>query len=73
MTPLRIPLLALASVSLWCSITCELIWPNEKTDQLEQLLYEQKGFPSSGIASFVQDCVGFGSVEKGQSFGAEWL
>ncbi len=47
------------------------MWPNDQTDQLENILYEQSGFLSSSALFTVEGCTGIGT--GGRIIGAEWL
>lgn len=65
------------SSSLWHPAKANYVWPNEATDELERILFEQEsifGGPGS-LASFVAGCSGFGDGTRGgeRNFGAEWL
>ncbi|KAH8887236.1 heme peroxidase [Thozetella sp. PMI_491] len=72
MAPLRTGIFALrlAAVSLWPLVSWGYVWPNEKNDQIESILYEQ----SNGVVSGVRGCTG-GAVAgaPGRSTAAEWL
>ncbi|KAL7924845.1 heme peroxidase [Trichoderma austrokoningii] len=63
---------------LWHPSNANYVWPDEKIDELERLLFEQESIFGSGpgsLASFVSDCSGFGAGSHGggRNFGAEWL
>ncbi|KAK3317923.1 heme peroxidase [Apodospora peruviana] len=62
-----------ATVTLWqLAVATDPVWPNDKTDELERLLFEQEGFRTSEIAVFAKGCaVALG--QPGRIFAAEWL
>ncbi len=71
MASLRNTLFALAGACLWSPASGSYVWPNEKTDQLENLLYEQTGFMSQNLFTPILNCTGAGT--GGRNFAAEWL
>ncbi|KAH8883560.1 heme peroxidase [Thozetella sp. PMI_491] len=70
----RIATVALNSIALCSFVSGDYVWPNDKTDVIEGMLYEQKGFKSTNVATLVANCTGGGGIGRpGQNFGAEWL
>ncbi|KAH8885377.1 heme peroxidase [Thozetella sp. PMI_491] len=69
MSSLRATVLAFVLASTWAFAVSDYVWPNEQSDELENILYEQ----SNGLASEVANCAGAGNFGSGTSFGAEWL
>ncbi len=65
-------LLTWVGTGLWQPTIGAYVWPNDQTDQLETILYEQSGFMSSNILNIIGGCTG-AAGRGGRNFGAEWL
>ncbi|KAL7929729.1 heme peroxidase [Trichoderma chlorosporum] len=62
----------LASYSIWLPINADNVWPNDATDELEKMLFEQQNPFESSLATFAVPCSATG-LAIGRSFGAEWI
>ncbi|KAF3067686.1 WSC domain-containing protein [Trichoderma lentiforme] len=62
----------LATCSLWLPTNADNVWPNEATDELEKMLFEQQNPFESSLATFAVPCSASG-LAIGRGFGAEWI
>jgi hypothetical protein len=64
--------LALTSAKHALSAQSDYVWPDEKVDFMESILYQQRDYNSFGLAPLVNPCPG-PQIGRGRNTAAEWL
>lgn len=66
----------IAALSLGSALSSAYLWPNPRLDELERLLYDQKGYKSGGslfMAGLTPCDRFFGGLFPGRSNAADWV